>query len=296
MSALALLAALGASFTWAVGGLLAHGPARLLGSFAFTHIQLVSAGLLLVLAVTLTGGWASVAWGYWPNFAVSSLVGVVMSNLAMVMCLRQGGPRRTLLLVAMSAPIAALLGFFFLSETLSPGALAGAGLALFGVALAILYGAGRTDASDPAHAPLASIIATGLIAAACHATGLIALKPALIAGTEPLAASALRIAGGAGIVMLVALWPAKILRPASPLSISLVLRTILPGLLGYGLAATLLLYALRSHNTGVVAVLGSAAPVMVLPILWIITRRPPPLPAWLGAGCVVAGTGIILMG
>jgi drug/metabolite transporter (DMT)-like permease len=294
MSVLAIAAALGASFSWAAGAMIAHAPAKQLGAFEFTRTQLISSSALLLLIASITGAWSSVAWDHWRGFAASSLVGVILGNLAMVACLQRGGPRRTQLLAALSAPIAMVLGYVFLGETISPQKLAGAALALAGAGLAIMYGRGA-GGLEPADGPLLRIIVLGLLSAACQAIGLIALKPALLAGTEPLAASALRTTGGAFAMALIALWPLAAFQPATKPTGRLILWAIFPGFLGYVAAVSLLLYAVRSYETGVAAALGSVSPIIMLPMIWLSTKRSPPPQAWIGAILVVLGTGIILV-
>ncbi|HYS86412.1 MAG TPA: EamA family transporter, partial [Bradyrhizobium sp.] len=71
---------------------------------------------------------------------------------------------------------------------------------------------------------------------------------------------------------------------------------ILPGFVGYIAAVGLQLYALRSYDAGIVAVLSSMAPVVMLPMIWIMSGDPPPLSAWLGAILAVLGAGIIFAG
>jgi len=45
---------------------------------------------------------------------------------------------------------------------------------------------------------------------------------------------------------------------------------------------------------GMVAILSSVTPILVLPLLWIFMRRPPARGAWLGAALTVTGTSLIL--
>jgi drug/metabolite transporter (DMT)-like permease len=219
----------------------------------------------------------------------------VFGNLSMVGCLRRGGPRRTQLLIALAAPIAAGLGYVFLGEAISLPKLAGAALALGGVGLAIFYASGRTEL-EPLHGPLSHVIGLGILAAACQAVGLIALKPVLLAGAEPLAASALRTGGGAVVMFVLGFWPSAAVKPLSKPTARLVLAAMVPGFLGYVLAVSLLLYALRGSATGIATVLGSLSPVLMLPMIWYATRRCPPVPAWIGAGLVALGTGVIVLG
>ena len=64
-------------------------------------------------------------------------LGVILGNLAMIACLRRGGPRRTELLLSLKAPIVAGAACFWLGEAPSGTELFGAGLALSGMCLAI---------------------------------------------------------------------------------------------------------------------------------------------------------------
>lgn len=296
MPNLALAAALGASLCWAVGSLIAHRPAIQLGAFELTRTQLISSSALLVVIVTVLGGWQSVAWAHWPSFVAASLFGVIFTNLAMIACLRRGGPRRMQLLVSMSAPIAALLGFWFLGESMSQQKAFGIGLAFGGMFLATLYGRRGQHQIESIQGSLTLVVALGLLAAVCHAVGLVALKPALLAGTDPLAATALRTGGAALVISVVALWPADMFNPPTKRTLSVVLHAILPGFIGYVAAVSLQLYALRSSNTGTAAVLSSMAPVLMLPMIWITSGESSPLSAWFGAILAVLGIGVILAG
>jgi drug/metabolite transporter (DMT)-like permease len=295
MPIIALAAALGASLCWAVGALMAHRPATQLGAFEFTRTQLISSFALLSVIVTALDGWQSVTWVHWPSFVAASLIGVVCNNLAMIACLRRGGPRRMQLLVSMSAPFAALLGFLFLGESMSPRKIVGVGLAFSGLLLAILFRR-RGQHLEAVQGSLAVVIALGLFAAICSAIGLIPLKPALLAGTAPLAATALRTGGGALVISILALWPAEAFEAPTRRTPGVVLRAILPGFVGYIAAVGLQLYALRSYDAGIVAVLSSMAPVVMLPMIWIMSGDPPLLSAWLGAILAVLGAGIIFTG
>ena len=296
MPIIALTAALGASLCWALGALMAHRPATLLGAFEFTRTQLISSFALLAVIVTAFNGWQSVSWAHWPSFVVASLIGVVFTNLAMMACLRRGGPRRMQLLMSMSAPFAALLGFLFLGESMSPWKLIGVGLAFSGLLLAISFGRRAEHRIEAVQGSLAVVIALGLFAAICSAIGLTAMKPALLAGTDPLAATALRTGGGALAISVVALWPAEAFEAPTTRTPMVVLRAILPGFVGYVAAVSLQLYALRSYDVGIIAVFSSMAPVVMLPMIWIMNGASPPSSAWLGAILAVLGAGIMFAG
>lgn len=297
MAVIAVFAALGASATWAFASLVSHGPAKHLGVFKFTHIQLPTSALLLAFVATAAGVWGSVAWNYWPALVISGVIGILLGDFALFSCLRRGGPRRMQVLFAMNAPMAALLGFFILGETLSVQSVSGVVITLTGVIVAILYNRNQQAENlfEEIDGSLLVVVFWGLLAALCQAVGLIAIKPAMLAGTDPLAASALRTGIGAAIIVIIALWPAKAFQPLSKPSRIIVSQTIVAGWLGYVVAMTLLLYALRSYDVGVVATLGATVPVMMLPLIWIQTRQCPAPAAWGGAALVVMGTALIFL-
>ncbi len=296
MPVIAVAAALGASLSWAVGALVAHRPASLLGPFEMARVQLIAASVLLMAIVTLRGTWQSVDWSHWPSYVFASVIGVAVANVAMFACMRRGGPRRTQLLMAMNAPIAAVVGYALLGETLSGAKLFGAVVAFCGMILAIVFGGSSNHRFETIRGSLWALIALGLIAAASNAIGLVLLKPALLDGTDPLALNALRTLGGSLTISLVALWPAAAFAPQVSATPGLLLHTLMPAVLGFIIAVSLQLYALRALDAGVAVVLSSAAPVMLLPMIWAITGERPLLPAWLGASLALAGTGLILMG
>jgi drug/metabolite transporter (DMT)-like permease len=293
---LGVLAGLGASFVWAAAPLMAHRPAQSLGAFEFTRIQLISSFAVLLAIVTLTIGWANVATEHALAYIISSLFSVVLGNLALVACLRLGGPQRMEMLFALNSPIAACLGYLLLRETLMPIQVTGIGIGVAGVMVAILSSNHQVSKREGnqalPRANLNRIILLGLAAATCNAIGLIALRPIMTSGTEPLTATAIRTGGAALIVTVAALWPMRIFQPKTERTLSLTIATIVPGILGYVVAVSLQLYALKIFGIGTAALLGSASPVMILPLIWIFKKERPHLSAWIGAIMVVIGTGL----
>ena len=284
---IAVVAGLGASLSWTTAALVAHGPARSLGAFDFTRTQLVSAAMILVVGAGLTGAWASVDWNYWPAYVTASLAGVVVGNLAMTACLRRGGPRRSQLLQASVGPVSACLAWLILGEQFTWNMIVGGTIVVAGILMAILYGSTRAP-HDALQSPLVVVVGLGLLSAIAQAIGLIAMKPVLDAGADPLAASAIRTGLAAIAITVLALWPADFMEPINKRAPGVVVWTIVAGILGYVVAVSLLLVALKSGNTGIAAIVGSLSPVVMLPIIWRMSRRPP-WPAWFGAGLVVLG-------
>jgi len=295
MLVLPIAAAILASAGWATGIVLAQSPALRLGAFEFTRIQLVACSAILAVICSLLGYWSSVQWQHWPAFVASIVFGIVLGNLAMIECLRRGGPRRTELLLSLKAPIVGAMAFLWLHEVPSIPDLAGAGIALLGVIIAVFFGSNRKAKSDTVSGGYAAILFFGLVATAFQGFGFLVIKPAMLAGTEPVAVSAIRLLGAAFLISVVALWPSPSLRGSSALTPRLLGQTILPGFIGYGISSSLLLYAIANFDAGIATVLGSLSPVLVLPILWLKDRVPPNTPAVIGAHLAVIGTAIIVV-
>lgn len=295
MFILPILAALGASFGWAIGIVLAQWPARQLGAFEFTRIQLIACSAILAAVVSGSDLWQTVRWEFWPSFAASIGIGIVLGNLAMIECLRRGGPRRTELLLSLKAPLVGVMAYLWLNETPSATDLLGAGITLSGVGVAVFFGSDERSESDVPTGTLTMIIMLGVAATSFQGFGFLVMKPAMLAGTDPIAVSTIRLLGAAFLISVVALWPAKAFRPQTVVTPYLLGRTILPGFIGYAVSSTLLLYAFATFDAGIAAVLGSLSPVFVLPILWLKEGILPRPQAILGAAMTVMGTSVIVL-
>lgn len=292
---LPVLAAIAASLGWASGIVLAQKPARQLGAFEFTRVQLIACAAILCLACSVLRLWPTVAWPHWPEFAASILIGIVLGNLAMIECLRLGGPRRTEVLLALKSPLVAVMAFLAFGEVLSVSDILGAFLVLVGVMTAILYGGNPQSDSDRLAGAHVKVLLLGLLAAGCQGFGFLVMKPAMLAGTDPIAASAIRLTGAAFVISLVALWPSTAFQERNEMPPRLLFQTILPGFIGYGLSSTLLLFAYAHLDAGIAATLGSLSPVLVLPIIWLKEGHRPRVFAFMGAGLAVAGAAVIVL-
>ncbi len=296
MSLVAWSAAFGASACWAAGAILATGPSRRLGSFALTRLQLATSAPVLALLVTFQDGWRTIDLSHWPAILFSAMFGVLFGNLAMMACLSRGGPRRMQMMMALS-PIAVIaMSGLYLQEAITARELLGCAITMVGIVVAIFFSAEpeKRDRFESLNGSLVAVIVFGLLAALCHGAGLIALKPVMLAGTDPLATSFLRTATAAVAILLIGLVPHRSMRGGENPDWKLAGAAIFPGLLGYVVAVSLLLIGLRIQNAGIVTVLGSLAPVMMMPMLWLLGTRNLPLPAWGGAGLAVAGSALLI--
>lgn len=289
------LAALAAATLWACTAIISTGPAKALGAVHFNFYRMGMVLIMLCCGALLTGGFNAALQANMGVLLVSGLVGIFLGDTLMFAGLRRLGPRRNQVLFATNAPIAALIGWMLLGESLGISAIVGIGLVTIGVATAVFLGR-RSDenhALEDTQGRLAVGIALALGAALCQAVGLVVSRPAMEAGVDPVAASVLRV-GMAFVGLTVSVLIQKRGLPSVP-DRKLMGQIALSGLLGMGVGMTLVQFALVGAKAGVVATLSSTSPVLILPVLWIIYRRRPALGAWIGAAFAVVGAAILFL-
>ncbi len=291
------LAAFSAALMWAITPLLSVGPARQLGAVAFNRIRMVLVFLMLAAAAFALDGWQTIRPEDLGLLALSGFFGIFVGDTALFSGLRRLGPRRNSILFATNAPIAAVLGYLFLAEILSPSAMIGCALVISGVVLSILFGKRRDQVHmwEAVQGPLVLGVAIALLAGFCQAVGAIIAKPVMESGADPIAASAVRVGVAALCLLLTLTLRSHRDQARAALTPALLGRIVLSGIVGMGFGMSLLLFALAREQTGIVMTLSSTVPVIILPILWITTRERPALGALFGALLAVGGTGMIFL-
>lgn len=292
---IAELSSLAAALCWSFGGLIATGPVRALGAVTFNRLRMILVFVMLSSAALATGGWWTLKQSHWAVLVASAMVGIFMGDTAFYAALRRLGPRRTGILFATNAPMAALLGFLFLGERLPTSTTAGCALIMAGVFLAVFHGTTSVQRHtfEEVRGSLSTGVALGLFAALCQAVSLVIVRPVLASGVDPVAASALRVGTAALALSVVLLIRAPALRSGAPLTKRLVAQVALSGLVGMALGMTFLLAALAHGPAGLVSTLSATSPILILPVLWVATRERPAPGAWVGAALAVVGAGCI---
>lgn len=288
------VAALGAALCWALTGLLAARPVGEVGPFAFNLYRQSFVSVVLVALVLVTGSWRGTDPALLPVLALSGVVGVFMGDTVLFFALRRLGPRRTGALFALNAPIAALLGWMVLGETLAPMGVAGVVLCTAGVAICVL-GRAPSNHFERVHGPIWHGVALGLFAALGQAAGSLIARPAMAAGLDPMVASLVRVTVAVMCLGGLMALPVVKTRATGPLSRRGAGQIAASGILAMVVGMTLLLFALQGGKVGIVSTLSALSPVIILPVLWAITKERPPAASWLGALIAVAGMALIFL-
>lgn len=290
--ALAHLFALGAALSWTLAGLFSHQAVLRFGSLHFNRLRMLAAAFLLVVMIALTDGSFVLPMAFWQPVLLSAVVGVVLGDYFLFVAMRRLGPRRTAILFAGNAPIAAILSWLFLDEILSAVQILAILVGFAGICFAIIYGKRRDllhiwEAITP---PLWIGLAAGFLAATGQAIGVLMLRPVMNAGGDPLLVGLIRVSFAALIFWLS--WPFDRRKSEHPLlpDARMSMLILANGFFGLSFGVFLLLKALEIGSVAEVTILSSVSPVMILPFVWYKTGKCPPWGAWLGALLVVAST------
>lgn len=292
---MAELAALGAALCWALAGLVAADASRAMGGIAFTRVRMVFV-LLMLLAWLGFAGASPLPREQLPALLVSGVIGIFVGDTALFVTLARLGPRRTAILFSTNAPFTVLLAWAWLGERLSLLALLGCVLVAVGVVIAIVFGKRRDQlhAWESVQGTLWVGVGIGLLAAFGQSVGSLLVAPALAQGADAATVATWRI-GAALLALYVARWafPQRT-RSRTALDARLASRLILSGLLGMALGMTLLLYAFKHGSVGLSAALSSTTPVMLVPLIWWLSKERPAAGAWVGAVLAVCGATLIV--
>lgn len=288
----ASLLALAAALSWTLAGIFGHRPAMELGSIHFNRIRMIVSMTMLAAWCLVTGTSFGLNEADIYLILLSGVIGAAAGDYFLFQTMRRLGPRRTGVLFAMNAPIAAILGWFILGEVISSKTIFAIVLGFSGIVLAVIYGKRR----DLAHVwekitpPLWLGIVFGLLAALGQALGVLIMRPVMEGGLDPAVAGFYRTA--VAVFVFHAVYPIEYVKGIAPQKylpdFSLYGHILANGFFGMAFGMALLMKALETGSVATVSILSSTSPLMMLPFVWLQTRLSPPPAAWMGAILVVA--------
>lgn len=283
--------ALGTATTSALSGMLMTEACAGAGVMTVTRWNVTSTFVMHAAAASLIGAWVSLDAQSIGLLMLSGVLAITIAAPAYYGSMALLGARPAVLVFSLNAPLTYLIGVLLLGERPSFVALAGLALVLAGIAVATLPGPGSPRI---AQSRLWLGIGLGLLAALGQAGGTVAARPAMLAGSDPFAAMAVRFGIAAlPLVLMQMTGLARHFRTSSTTPMPF-LYALLGSLVGNGIGMTLLMVALAHAQAGEVATLAATSPILILPMVWVRQRRVPGLVAWLGALVTCGGTALVL--
>jgi drug/metabolite transporter (DMT)-like permease len=261
-------AALAAAFLWAMATILFGRAGKKISPIELNLVKNIIAIACIVLTLFVTGGLiAAVDPLALLLLALSGVVGIGIGDTAYFEALNRLGARRTLLLLMLSPPMAALVAQLALGETLGIAAWSGILLTVSGVAWVVTEryaGPGtRVDVRG---------LTIGTIAVLAQAVGVVFARAAMThTAVTPLWAALVRLSAG---VVLLLVWimvkPAQTGYFKSGRYKTVWWIIIFAPFIGTYLAIWLQQISLKYTNAGVAQTLLSTSPLFVLPLaVWM---------------------------
>ena len=290
---LAILAAMCRS----VASLISADITRLIGGLVFNRLRLFFVSIMLIAYTTMINTWATVHFEYLNIIIISGIIGIFLGDTFLFIALQKIGPRRNNILFSLAAPFTVLLNIFFLKKQMSAENLLGCFVVFIGVVIAVAFGSNKKvdHRWETIQGSIIVGISFGILAALCQALGLIMMKPILDLGVDPIASATIRTSISCLMLSFTFFLRSKNFTSPIPLNLSILFKSIISGFLGMALGMSLLLIALQNADAGIVATLSSTSPIMILFLIWILTKEMPKRGAWIGTIFAMIGTGLIFI-
>ena len=286
-----------AALCWAVASLISADVTRKIGGLAFNRLRLFFVSIMLIGYTFYLDTWNTINLEFLFTILFSGIIGIFLGDTLLFIALQKIGPRRNNILFSLAAPFTVILNIIFLNEIMSTINLIGCIIVFCGVVVAIAYGNSK-DKNHRWEVVEGNIylgVSLGIGAALCQAIGLIMMKPILTMGADPIASAALRTAISFVFLAFTFFLNYKIFNTKTNLSVKIVCQSILSGFLGMALGMSLLLIALKYADAGIVATLSSTSPIMILFLIWLLTKKIPTIGAWIGTVLAIIGSGLIFI-
>lgn len=290
------LAALGTALCWTASSLAFTAAAKRLGSLALNLIRLFIALGLLTLVNAIRRGLPlplDATPEAWAWLSVSAAVGFVIGDMALFRAFLLIGARLSMLVMALSPPITAVLGWVALGEKLRPLDWLAMGVTLAGVGWVVLE---RSPSAKEEAPPLEMPIRGYLLAllGAFGQSGGMLLSKVGMKDYDAVAATQIRVIAAVALYAVLFLflgWWGHVLRALK--HTSGMGFAALGATAGPCLGVTLSLVAIQHAPMGVAATIMSIVPVLIIPFVIVIQKEKVSARAALGAGVAVGGVALL---
>ncbi len=285
------------AFCWAISSLISADITREIGGIAFNRIRLFFVSIMLIIYASYFNSWNTINYEYLLIIILSGFIGIFLGDTLLFVALEKIGPRRNNILFSLAAPFTVILNIFILKEKMTTLNIVGCFIVFFGVIIAIAFGSNNDNKHkwEIVKGSLSLGIIFAIFAALCQSVGLIIIKPVLDSGADPIASAAIRVSISFLLIIFTLFINSRSFQSPIKISFKIILKSILSGFLGMALGMSLLLIALQKADAGIVATLSSTSPIIILFLIWYLTKKIPTIGAWCGTIVAIFGTGLIFI-
>jgi drug/metabolite transporter (DMT)-like permease len=295
-------AAIITSCLWTINSILFANAGKRIGSVSVNSYRILCAvGFLSVTHVVLFHQLLpSATTEQWFWIGLSGIVGLGIGDFGLFAAFVIIGPRRSVLIMALSPIFAAVGGYLLLEEILTPFSILGIAVTLTGVILVIL------ESEEKSHEEMllrrdkvrGSLFA--FIGAVGQGIGIVLAKKGILlhasSPLNPLSATLIRMILGSFFIWIVVLAAGKIPDLKKAIHNKQGLQfTALGAFVGPFLGVTFSMIAVTLSKAGIAQTLMSLMPVLIIPILWIFYHQKTSLRSIFGALIAVIGVAILFI-
>ncbi len=288
------IAALITAVCWTVTALAFEPATKKIGSVAVNLIKLSLGALLLGCFTLVTRGMFlpfDASAHTWLWLSLSGVAGFVIGDYCLFKSYTIISARVAMLVMALAPPMAALMGWLWLGETLTPIDIWGMALTLLGISLVVLKKDAGSNQLSFKH-PVAGIL-LALGGALGQAGGLVLSKYGMH-GYHPFASAQIRVITGlAGFAILYTALGGWRRLPGIFKDRELMGQLTLGTTFGPFLGVSFSLLAVQHTSTGIASTIMALVPVLIIPPSVILFRQRVSLMEIIGAVVAVAGVWLL---
>lgn len=290
------LAALGTALCWTMIGIVFERAGKKVGSLAVGYIRLVIGFLFISTYALITRGMflpLDASSSNWIWLSISGFIGFFLGDMFLFQSYLEVGVRVSCLIMALSPPITAILGFIFLNEKLSGLSILGMIITILGVAIVIM------SKDDVEHKVKINHPIKGLtyafLGSIGQALGLILSKIGM-GDYDVIAATQIRIiAGFIGFNLLFI-----IMKKFKDIKVALknkeaMLDITFGAFFGPFVGVVLSLISIKYTSTGVASTISSITPITIIPFSIFILKEKIKPKEIIGAFVTVIGVAILFL-
>ena len=276
---------------WSLTAIFFSYSGRIVGSDVVNRSRLIFAFLFLTITHWLLEGSLfplHVAGFRWFWFAVSSILGLVLGDAFLFKAFVMIGPRLSMLLMSTVPIYSTIFGWLLFGETVTGVELGGISLAVAGIGWVITEKRSRANAVE--NKRYKEGIFFGLLGALGQVANLVTARYGLVGGFSTVSATIIRI-----LIAVIVLWGITAVRGQVGATFQKWRhRQAFPALVGGAFVGPFLgiwlsLIAIQLTRLGIAATLMALPPILLIPIEWLVYKKPV-------SGRGIVGTAVALMG
>lgn len=291
-------AALLTAFFWTITALSFTSASHKIGSLSVNFWRLVIGIILISLFVSFQGESffpLDIDFNAWFWLLLSGVIGIFLGDLFLFKSFTITGPRVSLLIMSISPPIAAVISWFALGDSLSFFAIVGMIVTISGIVLVILTkNADKEKGMKLKYDKIGVVYA--ILGAFGQATGLVMSKIGLQYIDNPFVATQIRLyAGIIGFIILIS-WVKRWTPIMQSLNNKKAMGTLSIGsFFGPFLGISFSLIAVKYTNPGIVQTITSITPILIIPFAVYINKEKIGILDIVGALVAVCGVSLFFI-